>query len=360
MILRFVKNWAPFRIDALGLVTMLGAAEVDICIGRLVHNCIIEWLPILGAYTVVSGQISRPIPGFVLYNITDGVMATDLCCWLTRWLVSLPLTYTASILEVRQKAKHLPSKRKTAARCIGLAVFLPIVTLAVVTADWWGLANAIAMALSVVVRRTIVGQHRQAIDAVMERNQRGDDQDVKLFITIPSGKSVTMYAPRKVVVHCFLTEPRPPRLHLYRAMQAIGWASFGIHVVALGMSCLFNQIISVIVLVGSSIIAVSQHGDFQTLIGTKLDFNITWGDADETRTAVYSRLNLSTQEEESMIQWNMFPHKSNSFWWQKYRTMVGKSSGVSTTKSNPQQPTQPSAHSAMQPLNQSLACSAQD
>jgi hypothetical protein len=357
-----IKDWAPFRIDALGLVTILGAAEVDTCIGRLVHDCLTEWLPLLGAYTIASGQMSKPIPGFVLYNITDGVMATDLSCWLTRWLLSLPLTYTASILKVRPVARQLPRQRRLVAGSIGLVIFLIIVILATVIGDWWGLANAIAMTMSVVVRKAIVGQNRKAIDIAVQKAKKNADQEVKLFITIPSGRSLTIYAPRMIVIYCFLTEPRPPYPRLYWAMRVVGWTSFGIHVIALGMACLFNQIISVCVLAGSSVVAVLQIGDFQSLIGTKLDFDITLGDPNETRTAAYARLKLSAKEEDSMIQWNMFPHKSNEFWWRRYRTVAqtlqqNPPFATHQPSSHPQQPSTQLPSSQQPPSNLSRASS---
>ncbi|KAL3425708.1 hypothetical protein PVAG01_02499 [Phlyctema vagabunda] len=323
MLLNLIKDWAPFQIDALGLVTILGATEVDTCVGRLVHDCLTEWLPLLGAYTIASGQVTKPISGFVLYNITDGIMSTDLSCWFTRWLLSLPLTYSATVLRVRPVARQLPVQRRLLAKCIGLVIFIVIVVLAATTGDWWGLANAMAMALSVLVRRVIVGQNRKAVDVAMQQAQEIADQEVKVFVTIPSGKSLTIYAPRMVVVNCFLSGPQPPSPRIYWAMRSIGWASFGIHVIALGMTCLFNQILTVCVLAGSSVVAVLQIGDFQSLIGTELDFDIALGDPNATRRVAYAKLNLSTKEEESMILWSMFPHKTNEFWWSRYRAIYG-------------------------------------
>ncbi|KAL9029667.1 MAG: hypothetical protein Q9196_002121 [Gyalolechia fulgens] len=208
------------------------------------------------------------------------------------------------------------------ARLIGLVVLLITVILAAVTGDWWGLTNAVAMALSVVVRKAIVGQNRKSVDIAMQKARKNVDEEVKIFITTPSGKSLTVYAPRMVAVGCFLTEPRPPYPRLYTALRVIGWTSFGAHVIALGMACLFNQIVSICVLVSGSVLAVLQLGDFQSLIGNVLDFDITLGDPHGNRTAAYARLNLSAKEEDSMIQWNMFPHKSNDFWWHRYRTVA--------------------------------------
>ncbi|KAK8096061.1 hypothetical protein PG999_014083 [Apiospora kogelbergensis] len=89
-ILAAISEWAPFQLDALGLVTIFGAKEMNTSIGNLVHSWATEWLPILGSYAVANNELTTPEQGFVLYNITDGVMATDVAAWFTRWLMSFP------------------------------------------------------------------------------------------------------------------------------------------------------------------------------------------------------------------------------------------------------------------------------
>jgi hypothetical protein len=38
MPLEYLSKWAPFRIDALGLVTLIGADDVNRVVGRLVQS----------------------------------------------------------------------------------------------------------------------------------------------------------------------------------------------------------------------------------------------------------------------------------------------------------------------------------
>jgi len=106
-----LQQWMPFRIDALGLVTILGNDRVDLVLGQLTHSSLTEWLPLLGAYTIVSNRIIEPLPGFNLYNITDGITASDLAGWcegtaagvrapaltVSRQLTRLPIEYTGQI-----------------------------------------------------------------------------------------------------------------------------------------------------------------------------------------------------------------------------------------------------------------------
>ena len=77
MIFHFLKTWAPFKMDALGIVTLLGADEMDAMVGRLVRTPYTNYLPLLGAYTVAGNSITKPLPGYAVYNITDGIKATD-------------------------------------------------------------------------------------------------------------------------------------------------------------------------------------------------------------------------------------------------------------------------------------------
>ena len=59
---RILNSWADstgLRIDALGLVTLLGAEKMDRSIGRLVTSRYFDYLPLLGAYTVAGNRITE-------------------------------------------------------------------------------------------------------------------------------------------------------------------------------------------------------------------------------------------------------------------------------------------------------------
>lgn len=125
MPLDVLRSWEPIRIDALGLVTLLGAEEMSRTVGRLVHSRVTDWLPLLAAYTVVDDQITQPVPGFVLFNVTDGIMATDVSPWFARWLLSYPLTYTATTITLRLDGKPMPAARRVLALALGPSAPLP-------------------------------------------------------------------------------------------------------------------------------------------------------------------------------------------------------------------------------------------
>lgn len=110
MLLTRFESWAPFRVDALGIVTILGADQMDLVLGRLAHTGFSTFLPLLGAYKAADNSIVKPIPGFTLYNVSDGVLATDINGWFARWLLCQDLTFTSTtlIMSILCQSKTIP------------------------------------------------------------------------------------------------------------------------------------------------------------------------------------------------------------------------------------------------------------
>ncbi|KAI9860214.1 MAG: hypothetical protein M1813_006324 [Trichoglossum hirsutum] len=316
MVLREFRRWAPFKLDALGLVTILGAEEVDQVLGQLTQNRYTDWLPLLGAYKIANNHITRPIPGFTLYNITDGIVATSLAGWFARWLLCQDLTWCASTIFIMPHTMRQPPGLHVAAFVFGMVSFTPIVFSSIIR-DWWGLANGISMLLSVIVRWVILGQNRNALDHAVGEAQKTSDQLVKVFLTIPNGKVVTILTTRGIVIDCLLTTPRPPNPRVYDIAQAIGWIAFGAHIVSLGMTTLFCQIMSICLLFVSTVLAVRQIGTDRYRIGQQMRL-LREDSKERFREAAYARLLLTPEEENSMVQWHVFPQKSNKSWWDMY------------------------------------------
>lgn len=319
MFLHFLRVWQPFRIDALGLVTIFGADTMNTAIGRLLQNPFTDWLPVLGAYIMATNEFAAPKQGFVLYNITDGLMATDVCAWFTRWLLSYPLTYSATTVRLRIDGRQMPNSDRVQALVLGCLATFPSLVMAGLMEDWWDLANVLAMMTSVAVRQAMTGQLRSWIDE--EIDGFGDDPGdvVKVFLTLPTGKAVTIYGPRSVIVNCILTDPRPRRKRLYWLLRGVGWAAFGVHVIALGMATLWSQLLTVLVLLVGTVLTATDVGTRMCAVGRRLCMDVDLGDATWYRPRVYARLALSKTEEEYMVRWSLFPQRENEFWWNKYR-----------------------------------------
>ena len=175
-----LHNWKPFSIDALGLVTLLGAEEVNSAVGRLVTNAYLEHLPLLGAFVIAGDRFTEKAAGFNLYNISKGIHTTDLSAWLTRWMLSQDFEVTRnyvkwSVTEPRTRTKEI---------AIGLIISFVLngflVAMTVLSRDWYGFANAISMIVSIMVRSYVIGQQRAAMDdtvvAVMNAAKRKHEE----------------------------------------------------------------------------------------------------------------------------------------------------------------------------------------
>lgn len=191
------KSWAPFRIDALGIVTILGADQTDLVVGRLARTGFTGLLPLLGAFRVADNSIVKPIPGFVLYNVSDGILANDITGWFARWLLCQDLTFTSSTLHisvednVSSRACDCLSELAAAGMTMGTLLIILILS-----SDWWGLANWAAMACSVIVRRLIIGQNLSSLDTASSKAVITSSELVKVFLTLPTGNAVTIKAPQ--------------------------------------------------------------------------------------------------------------------------------------------------------------------
>ena len=181
--LHHLSEWAPFRIDALGLVTMIGADQVNAAVGRLVRSRFTEYLPILGAFVLASDQFTRSVPGFMIYNIDEGITTTDLAGWFSRYLQARKMTNSVTTLKC-STCDHRPPIAwwdMFLAGSLSLVANAALFVLAVFEADWFGFVNAFSMLVSIVVRSYLVGQNRRAIDHAAEKAKAQNSRLVRVL-----------------------------------------------------------------------------------------------------------------------------------------------------------------------------------
>ena len=166
-------------------------------------------------------------------------MATDITGRLSQWLIvqnpkwsSTPYVWNISIQS------KSPWRRKPLAIVIGLVINFGLLVLTFAMGDWFGVANTFAMIVSVIVRSFLTHENRLYIDRTISYMQGGERDVVKVFCTLPDGKADTLSAPRGIVIHTFLTTPRPARPKLYGAIRALGWLGPACHVVGIGQAIL--------------------------------------------------------------------------------------------------------------------------
>lgn len=164
-----LNDWAPFKIDALGLVTLLGAEEVNSAVGRLVSSAYLEYLPLLGAFIIAGDRFTEKAAGFNLYNISQGIHTTDLSAWLTRWMLSQDFEVTRSFVVWKVTPPRSRKKEIVASVVISFVLNGFLIAMTLLSADWYGFANALAMVISIVVRAYVIGQQRLAIDAMVDK-----------------------------------------------------------------------------------------------------------------------------------------------------------------------------------------------
>ncbi|KAA8567076.1 hypothetical protein EYC84_010149 [Monilinia fructicola] len=295
-----LSTWSPFRIDALGLVTLIGAEEVSKSIGRLVTSRYTKFLPVLGAYLIAGNQFTTSFPGYTIYNVSDSITTTCVSGWLTRWLNAQDLnSMSLSVFEWTcfQKRRNRPWQNVSAG-IIGIITMGGLLVIAILSSDGFGIANATAMAISVLVRWYLVRENMEGLDRAVLKVCRGPstdyfDERVKLLITLANGKLVTFYAPR-----------------------------------ALGQSYLVSQIYTVVLLVLSTWATIHGLGcdeeevaNHLTATATKID---TSSSPPDRRLCAYVALEPTDSEEESLAEWGLLPRKANTKWWLEYSEAKAK------------------------------------
>lgn len=326
MDLRRLLGWAPFKIDARGLVTILGADEVNRSIGRLSKSRVTEYLPLVSSFVVANDGIRSVIPGFELYNISDGICATDFAGWFSRWLLSQDLTYNCTTLTMDTRQPMRPSKDSPVlAASVGITVGCTVIMMPALTADWWGLANAISMEVCVLIRSMIINANREAVKQSVREEMQQSSKVVKVLCKVTNGCSVTIYAPRGIVTQCLLSQTRESDPRLYFMYRMVGWVAFFVHIVTLGMAALPNQLLSVSVLAASTVCVALCVGSNEESIGDELVIRrLDYRGPDKSMAACFARLGLSEDEENGMLAWKLIPQARNKVWWRKYQACLAQ------------------------------------
>lgn len=384
-----VKEWNPFKIDALGLVTLLGADEVNQSIGTLHRRNFTEYLPLLAAFVIASDNFTKVQAGFALYNISDGIFTTELKGWFTRWLMSHEVRNGTTVFRFKivPGANNFGAMTMIAPLLSFIAV-APLLGCTVVIGDWYGVGNSLAIIFSIFVRLYLLWQRRTAIermaaprplhhaarvieehrmsfsdekaascrpaaefydeyrdvDSIIDLADKKNLTNKKIFVTRQDGKMVTIYTPQ-TVLGTFTREARLINSKAYSFAQAIGWTAFGAHICVLGMSTLFTQIYTVVLLVFSTWMLV--HG-FSSDLGRTLKVapvvDAKTGEVTESeiisipfgqhiiveqinppteenmdrRMWGYLRADPSPEQERMLQHWSLLPFESNVRWYQEY------------------------------------------
>ena len=282
-----------------------------------------DFLPLLGAFVVAGDNISEALPGFYLYNISDGIVARDIAPWFARWLKSESLTWSSTYLSVDMIQAPSHAMETIVSIAIGSLIVGAVLIVSVLVGDWWGFANAISMLISILVRNFMLRELRAGLhrDWTSVQNEPWATEMTKALVVMPGGEAITLYATRGMLTEVLLGEVKKPWPALYAAVRMVGWVGFGCHVVTIGMAYLLNQLISVAVLLLSTLLFVYGIKANKGLVANCVQirrFDET--KEPESRSRIYLRLDLTTAEEDSLITWGLIPQRSNENWWTRFRT----------------------------------------
>lgn len=114
---------------------------------------------------IASNKFAEKQAGFAMYDISTGVMMTELAAWFSRWLKSQELYQVRSIVkwtQIKRRMRWAPFW--VGLLLVGVPINGMLVALTVLSEDWWGFANAMAMIVSVFVRWILIAQSRVGID----------------------------------------------------------------------------------------------------------------------------------------------------------------------------------------------------
>ncbi|CAG8971447.1 hypothetical protein HYALB_00002030 [Hymenoscyphus albidus] len=324
MPLHNLMHWSPLRLDALGLVTLIGAEEVNQAIGRLVDSKYTTFLPLLGQYLISGNQFTTAVPGFTLYNVTDAITTTSFAGWFSRWLSSQDLKTGTTVFEWNVLPNNRQREKGGISILIGGSILTAMLALTILMGDWWGVANSIALLVSVFVRWYLIRENNLGLNQTCQNACYTSQQmtQVKVLVTLDNGNLVTMYAPRGLVTNGFLKVPAPINPLFYTWTRRVGWLFFGVHVIQAQCN-LVTQLLTVALLVGSTWLVVRGFGCDETEVGDSIRVrrvpNTFRGETDR-RMWAYAKLRPTQEEEDSLSVWNLLPRKVNANWWKEYES----------------------------------------
>ena len=291
-------------------------------VGCLAYSPITEYLPLLGSYTIASNEFALPLSGFVLYNITDAIVANSFAGWFSRWLLAQDSSQNTSLYfwSVRALDRHNSIDGWSLIPiAVGIVLNLAMTMVPFMLGDWYGLVSAISMDVSIFVRMYLISQNRNALDRAAITKGKEPEELVKTMCILSDNKAVTVIAPRHVVIGCFLTTPKPSKPHLYKMIRALGWLNFSVFVITIDLSTLAVQLAAVSLTLGATILTALGWMTDEVNIGTRLQVcRREHTNFNGRRMEAYAQLDFTQQEEETMIQWSLFPARRNCKWWARY------------------------------------------
>jgi len=350
--LGYIKDWSQksFKFDAISILAILGAGEVDQAVGTLTRRRYTEYLPLLAGQVIASNSFTSSVPGFTMYNLSDGIKHTELNGSFARILMSVPTTKATTIITwepVEHRAKSRLFGIEIMPVILSLFFVSPLLTCTILMGDWYGVCNACAIIVSIVCRLCLVSQLRRSRENMIHPGSWRGSSTSRSIIMRPDARMITCIAPRQILLG-LLSSAEVEHLYIYKTVRRIAWLALSVHLCTLNMCTLFSQIYT-IALLGSSTWVMNTAWAFDTgltMIGNQgsghdtertyrysysedLDLYVTlppivktdsYGDRVklDRRLIAWTRLSLNEEEESLLRRWNVMPPQENREWWGDY------------------------------------------
>ena len=176
------------------------------------------------------------------------------------------------------------------------------------------------MDVGIIVREYLVGQNRDAVDRAAADTSIHSNEIVKTLVLLANGKLTAVFAPRNVIVNCFLSSPEPTNPKAYSYARAIGWLAFVGFVITVGQASCVMQLAIVVVTISATVLTARRVGTENDGVGKTLQVaRLELPSKDGTRDEAYAMLDLSGEEEDTMVDWSLFPRRQKKEWWDQYR-----------------------------------------
>ena len=336
-----------FTLNPLGLVLLLGVVSVNCAIGSLAFSGWAEYLPTLSSHTLATNEITNPLTGHTLYNITDKIKAVDVAGWFSRYLATQELKYSSTTIALkrRKSAKNATADsmeiKDLLAGLLSIGLFYLLARVASASNNGYATINGWCMLGLVVCRYLTVEQLRLGLDQMVKKALPKKDEKnskdaysvhdmCKVWLTMPNGNAIQIFGPRGLI-RCLLMTPQPASMKTYTIAQYLSGVLLGIQALTLGMTSTTYQLTSLSILALSTVLLTSKTtlapGTTTTTIGNELELT-AWDNKDAgTHMSVYANMGLDKDEEESMRLWGLMPHASNKGWWTAYESNKEKMAG---------------------------------
>lgn len=355
-----LRSWKPFPLDALSIVTLLGATQVDRAVGSFTCNWFAQYLPLLGGHVFPSNQFVESFNhGITLYNVTEGVVVTQLAGWFARWLLCQNISAGTNILFTpishKSSCQHWDHSMPYV---FGIFIQSLALVIALMARDVWGGINVVSLIESVIIRASLLQDCRSALDAqvrsinneVRERCRELEymdaadqsttrqrlSQNSRCLVRFQDGSMAYLQTPALYWRACLTQSPTRTRSILYAMLRGLGWLAFSLHILSLGPASFIVQIWTVVVLLSATLLTTYGIGRTDAtlkmpdlfrkrlrrteVIGTMLQATFdTVPLASPDSVDVYAAMQLESHQEQKMRDWGLFPPTEDVKWYLAYR-----------------------------------------